>query len=289
METNRREYCVKITFIEIYNRTLKDLLDEKTKKTDILVDKYNITQIKGVDEKTCKSLEEVMDHFKKGSHLRKKAQTVMNNESSRSHSIFTVSIQQKSNSTLTSENLNDNAIRGDCSSYDLCAKFHFIDLAGSECVNYENIVRFTESNFINNDLMVLKRVFESLCNDKKDPYIPFRDSYITRFLRDSFGNKSNTLMICCVSSSSVNLEESLKAVMFASEARNLKMGRQKQNRIQILRKGISSTKNQQNSNYELELQLKSAQIETVLIYSYITLRKKERKKESIKDAFSTKI
>ena len=101
------------------------------------------------------------------------------------------------------------------------AKFHFVDLAGSERVNRTGNVgdRFKESIHINSGLLALGNVISALSTadgKKKSIHIPYRDSKITRILKDSLGGNANTLMICCISPSSCNLDESLNAVKYAS-------------------------------------------------------------------------
>lgn len=196
----------------------------------------------------CGSLEEVMACFDSGTLLRHTGSTLMNEQSSRSHSVFTVSVEQRWTETAA-KSLRESAI------YDinggggaqannmhyLGAKFHFVDLAGSERVHRTGNVgdRFKESIHINSGLLVLGNVISALSamsggtnagdvsgiglgsasgrrGSMKTIHIPYRDSKITRILKDSLGGNANTLMICCISPSSCNLDESLNAVKYAS-------------------------------------------------------------------------
>ena len=111
-------------------------------------------------------------------------------------------------------------------SYYLGAKFHFVDLAGSERANRTGNVgdRFKESVHINSGLLALGNVISALSSGetKKKMHIPYRESKITRILKDSLGGNANTLMICCISPSSCNLDESINCLKYASRARYIK-------------------------------------------------------------------
>ena len=173
---------------------------------------------------TCTTLEEVMACFDAGTNLRHTGSTQMNEQSSRSHSVFTISVEQRwSDSPKTVRDssaayeINNYAANN---SFYLGAKFHFVDLAGSERAHRTGNVgdRFKESIHINSGLLALGNVISALSSSdsKKKTHIPYRESKITRILKDSLGGNANTLMICCVSPSSCNLDESINAVKYAS-------------------------------------------------------------------------
>lgn len=155
----------------------------------------------------------------------------MNEQSSRSHSVFTISIEQRwsdsSSKTVRESAIYDMANNNGPNSYYLGAKFHFVDLAGSERVHRTGNVgdRFKESIHINSGLLALGNVISALSSNdskKKVVHIPYRESKITRILKDSLGGNANTLMICCISPSSCNLDESINALKYASRARYIK-------------------------------------------------------------------
>ncbi|RNA22387.1 kinesin KIF27, partial [Brachionus plicatilis] len=241
-QESQRDYLVKVNFIEIYKEELKDLLDSSEKDLHIREDESGNTIIYGANEVVCSSLEQVMACFESGTLLRHTGTTQMNEQSSRSHSVFTVSIEQR----WTDDNVKVTSVR-DSSVYELkqmamaaaatqpkntCylgAKFHFVDLAGSERVHRTGNVgdRFKESIHINSGLLALGNVISALSSadnsaKKKSVHIPYRDSKITRILKDSLGGNSNTLMICCISPSSCNLDESINALKYATRARYIK-------------------------------------------------------------------
>jgi len=194
-----KEYCVKVNFIEIYKEELKDLLDSSEKDLQIREDETGNTLIYGANEVVCHSLEEVMACFDAGSALRHTGSTLMNEQSSRSHSVFTVSIEQRW-SDSGAKTMRDSASMYDLSnpqnmnaagnSYYLGAKFHFVDLAGSERVHRTGNVgdRFKESIHINSGLLALGNVISALSSNdakKKTVHIPYRESKITRILKVS--------------------------------------------------------------------------------------------------------
>lgn len=140
----------------------------------------------------------------------------MNEQSSRSHAIFTLILQQRNRET------------GECRK----SKFHLVDLAGSERAKRTGAVagRFKESISINQGLLALGNVISALSDDRKrgagtangGGHVPYRDSKLTRLLQDSLGGNSRTLMIACVSPATVNFEETLNTLKYASRAKNIK-------------------------------------------------------------------
>ena len=189
-----KEFCVKVNFIEIYKEELKDLLDSSEKDLQIREDETGNTLIYGANEVVCHSLEEVMACFDAGTALRHTGSTLMNEQSSRSHSVFTVSIEQRW-SDSSAKTTRDSSTMYDLSnpqnvanSYYLGAKFHFVDLAGSERVHRTGNVgdRFKESIHINSGLLALGNVISALSSNdakRKAIHIPYRESKITRILK----------------------------------------------------------------------------------------------------------
>ena len=106
------------------------------------------------------------------------------------------------------------------------SKFHFVDLAGSERAKRTGAQghQLKEGIDINKGLLALGNVISALGDDTKrgKSFVPYRDSKLTRMLQDSLGGNSKTLMICCVSPSSLNFNESVNALRYANRARNIK-------------------------------------------------------------------
>lgn len=150
----------------------------------------------------------------------------MNEGSSRSHAIFTLSIEQK---IVREIDVPESAAadgKGTGQQEELItAKFHFVDLAGSERLKRTGATGqlMKEGISINKGLLCLGNVISALTDEvKKDKHIPYRDSKLTRILQDSLGGNSRTTMIACVSPAESNYEESLNSIKYASRARNIK-------------------------------------------------------------------
>ncbi|XP_074659817.1 kinesin-like protein KIF27 [Tubulanus polymorphus] len=226
------EFTVKVSYLEIYKEELQDLLESEESPKDIHIredDKGN-TIIAGIKEVECQTSEEVMSCLVTGSSLRHTGSTQMNEHSSRSHSIFTMLIEQRwtdeqntgrKPSETDDEELNDI----DLSGFYKCSKFHFVDLAGSERAHRTGNVgdRFKESIHINSGLLSLGNVISALGDPKKKvTHIPYRDAKITRILKDSLGGNAKTLMVCCISPASTSFDESLNSLKYANRARNIR-------------------------------------------------------------------
>ncbi len=153
----------------------------------------------------------------------------MNDSSSRSHAIFTVTIDQK---IVKVTQPIDGAGGPDAepltSEENISAKFHFVDLAGSERIKKTGATGKTmlEGIQINQGLLALGNVIAALTDEKKvasgKQFIPYRNSKLTRILQDSLGGNSRTTMIACVSPAESNYEETLSSIKYASRARNIK-------------------------------------------------------------------
>lgn len=147
----------------------------------------------------------------------------MNSSSSRSHAIFTITVEQKrkwDSPTACAGVLDDSS-----DDY-LCAKLHLVDLAGSERAKRTGAdgMRFKEGVHINKGLLALGNVISALGDDKKRKeggHVPYRDSKLTRLLQDSLGGNSRTVMIACVSPADSNAEETLNTLKYANRARNI--------------------------------------------------------------------
>ncbi|XP_070566373.1 kinesin-like protein KIF27 isoform X2 [Ptychodera flava] len=280
IESNHnRDTTVRISYIEIYKEELKDLLDIETSSKDLAIredDKGN-TVLTGIKEIQCDSVDDVMNCLETGSAYRHTGTTNMNEHSSRSHTVFSVIIEQRwqGNTSLapskagSEEEDEDRDSDSDSSTATqfMSAKFHFVDLAGSERAHRTGNIgeRFKESIHINTGLLALGNVISALGDTKKKAtHIPYRDSKITRILKDSLGGNANTVMIACVSPSSVNFDESLNSLKYANRARNIKnkpiVNRDKQlikmeemqSEIQALREQLHRQKSAGQSDWQSE-------------------------------------
>ncbi|XP_064258916.1 kinesin-like protein KIF27 [Passer domesticus] len=209
-------FRVKVSYIEVYKEELRDLLDLETSVKDLHIreDEKGNTVIVGAKEFQVECADEVISLLESGNAARHTGTTQMNEHSSRSHAIFTISIHQKQSAEY------QNAAQDP-----IASKFHFVDLAGSERVAKTGNTgeRFKESVQINSGLLALGNVISALGDPKrKSVHIPYRDAKITRILKDSLGGNAKTVMITCISPSSMDFDESLNSLKYANRAKNIR-------------------------------------------------------------------
>ncbi|XP_040272964.1 kinesin-like protein KIF27 [Bufo bufo] len=217
-ENHNIDFTVKVSYIEVYKEDLRDLLELETNVKDIHIreDEKGNTVIVGAKECQVESADEVMSLLEAGSAVRHTSTTQMNERSSRSHAVFTISILQQRDAT---ENGPIKSVQM------ISSKFHFVDLAGSERVTKTGNTgeRFKESIQINSGLLALGNVISALADPKrKSAHVPYRDSKITRILKDSLGGNAKTVMITCISPSTSDFDESLNSLKYSNRARNIK-------------------------------------------------------------------
>ncbi|XP_070275317.1 chromosome-associated kinesin KIF4A-like [Myotis yumanensis] len=214
-ETDKKsdfEFTLKVSYLEIYNEEIVDLLcpsREKASQINIREDPKEGIKITGLTEKTILVAPDMISYLEQGNNCRTVASTAMNSQSSRSHAIFTISMEQRKKSDKNSS---------------FHSKLHLVDLAGSERQKKTKAEgdRLKEGININRGLLCLGNVISALGDDKKGGFVPYRDSKLTRLLQDSLGGNSHTLMIACVSPADSNLEETLNTLRYADRARKIK-------------------------------------------------------------------
>ncbi|XP_015836868.1 chromosome-associated kinesin KIF4A isoform X2 [Tribolium castaneum] len=205
------DVSVTVSFVELYQETLYDLLAEKSRDQcilDIREDPSKGVVIPGLTQVQVDSTQSVFQALIRGSSSRATGATNMNAQSSRSHAIFSVN--------MTMINKKDGNEK--------TAKFHLVDLAGSERPKKTGAVgtTFKEGVNINKGLLVLGNVISALADEKQQHgYISYRDSNLTRLLKDSLGGNSITLMIACVSPADYNIDESISTLRYADRARRI--------------------------------------------------------------------
>ncbi|ELW68452.1 kinesin-like protein KIF27 [Tupaia chinensis] len=215
------DFTIKVSYIEVYKEDLRDLLELETSMKDLHIreDEKGNTVIVGAKECHVENADEVMSLLEMGNAARHTGTTQMNEHSSRSHAIFTISICQVEKHKETAEDGSWYSPRH------IISKFHFVDLAGSERVTKTGNTgeRFKESIQINSGLLALGNVISALGDPRrKSSHIPYRDAKITRLLKDSLGGSAKTVMITCVSPSSSDFDESLNSLKYANRARNIR-------------------------------------------------------------------
>ncbi|KGL80860.1 Kinesin-like KIF27, partial [Tinamus guttatus] len=225
-ENENIDFSVKVSYIEVYKEELRDLLELETSVKDLHIreDEKGNTVIVGAKEYQVECADEVISLLEGGNAARHTGTTQMNEHSSRSHAIFTISICQKQ--SAESQKITDAAQDSSWKSVQMIAsKFHFVDLAGSERVTKTGNTgeRFKESIQINSGLLALGNVISALGDPKrKGAHIPYRDAKITRILKDSLGGNAKTVMITCISPSSSDFDESLNSLKYANRAKNIR-------------------------------------------------------------------
>ncbi|XP_004949264.1 kinesin-like protein KIF27 isoform X3 [Gallus gallus] len=225
-ENHNIDFHVKVSYIEVYKEELRDLLELETSVKDLHIreDEKGNTVIVGAKEFQVECADEVMSLLESGNAARHTGTTQMNEHSSRSHAIFTISICQKQ-SAETQKNTDVPQDPSWKSVRMIASKFHFVDLAGSERVTKTGNTgeRFKESIQINSGLLALGNVISALGDPKrKSVHIPYRDAKITRILKDSLGGNAKTVMITCISPSSSDFDESLNSLKYANRAKNIR-------------------------------------------------------------------
>jgi kinesin family protein 3/17 len=208
-ETNKK-FLVRCSFIEIYNEEIRDLLGKDiNRKLEIREDVKTGIYVKDMTMLQVKNNIEIEHCLAVGNKSRHVGETTMNQESSRSHCIFTVHIE-------IGENLEDaknKKIKA--------GKLNLVDLAGSERQSKTGATgsRLEEAKKINLSLTALSNVINALVENKQ--HVPYRDSKLTRLLQDSLGGNTKTVMIAAVSPSSYNFDEGVSTLRYAARAKNI--------------------------------------------------------------------
>jgi kinesin family protein 5 len=233
------EYTVRVSYMEIYMERIRDLLQPQNDNLPVHEEKNRGVYVKGLLEVYVSSVEEVYEVMKRGGSARAVAATNMNQESSRSHSIFVITITQKNVETGSAKS----------------GQLFLVDLAGSEKVGKTGASGQTleEAKKINKSLSALGMVINNL-TDGKSQHIPYRDSKLTRILQESLGGNSRTTLIINCSPSSYNDAETLSTLRFGMRAKAIK------NKAKI---------NQEISPAELKAMLKKAQSQVTNFEQYI--------------------
>ncbi|OON20051.1 kinesin motor domain protein [Opisthorchis viverrini] len=206
------DFSVRVSFLEVYNEELFDLLSVTEANRLTIYDDVNrkgSVIVKGLREIVVLDKDNVHAVIERGLARRQTASTLLNAQSSRSHSIFTVTVHIKESNPITGEEL----LR--------IGKLHLVDLAGSESIGRSGAVekRAREAGSINQSLLTLGRVITALVD--RTPHVPYRESKLTRLLQDSLGGKTKTSIIATISPSSLCLDETLSTLDYAHRAKNI--------------------------------------------------------------------
>jgi kinesin family protein 18/19 len=208
-ELKNKVFTIKISYLELYNEQVIDLLTIKPSNEGIMIveDPNKGVLLPGLSELIVKDSEEVYNYILKGNSRRTMGSTGQNQFSSRSHAILEINIEQ------CEKNIEKSDI--------LISKMLYVDLAGSEKGGKEKIRR-EEGGNINKSLLALGNCINILSDkNKKNSFVPYRDSKLTRLLKDSLGGNIATIMIACVSPCPLTYEETHSTLKYASRANKI--------------------------------------------------------------------
>ena len=206
-QNSSSEFMLKVSMIEIYQEKIRDLLDISRVNLPIRQDSIKGIYVDGCSERYVGCPRDVLNALELGANNRVQAATNMNEHSSRSHSIFILTINQTNKKEGFSK----------------IGKLYLVDLAGSEKISKSGATGFTikEAEKINLSLTTLGRVIYNL-TDGKSQHVPYRESKLTRVLQESLGGNSKTCLIITCSPSIYNESETLSTLRFGERAKKIK-------------------------------------------------------------------
>ncbi|XP_040497138.1 kinesin-like protein KIF19 [Ursus maritimus] len=215
------EYEVSMSYLEIYNEMIRDLLNPALGYLELREDSKGVIQVAGITEVSTINAKEVMQLLMKGNRQRTQEPTAANQTSSRSHAVLQVAVRQRSRV----KNILQEVRQG---------RLFMIDLAGSERASQTQNrgQRMKEGAHINRSLLALGNCINALSDKSSNKYVNYRDSKLTRLLKDSLGGNSRTVMIAHISPASSAFEESRNTLTYAGRAKNIKT-RVKQNLLNV--------------------------------------------------------
>uniref|UniRef100_A0A669EEP2 Kinesin family member 13A n=1 Tax=Oreochromis niloticus TaxID=8128 RepID=A0A669EEP2_ORENI len=217
-ETNEgHSFKVEVSYMEIYNEKVRDLLDPKGSRQSLKVREHKVfgPYVDGLSQLAVTSFEDIEVLMSEGNKSRTVAATNMNEESSRSHAVFSIIVTQTLYD-LQSGNSGEKV-----------SKMSLVDLAGSERVSKTGAAgeRLKEGSNINKSLTTLGCVISALADQSagkgKAKFVPYRDSVLTWLLKDNLGGNSKTAMIATVSPAADNYEETLSTLRYADRAKRI--------------------------------------------------------------------
>ncbi|CAM9301370.1 unnamed protein product [Chrysoparadoxa australica] len=224
----RLEHFVEVSYSEVYNECIKDLFnpdintDKANRGLRLREDPVEGAYVEGLTVVTVQNYSEVAQLIAFGGRTRTVAATNMNVNSSRSHAIFTVTLRQQ---RIDMTGADHPQVK------EKVSKINLVDLAGSERVSSTGAtgVRLKEAGNINKSLATLSDVIKALstlaaCKSKGKaaPFIPYRNSVLTRLLKESLGGNARTIMLACVSPCDVHYEESMSTLKYAERAKRVR-------------------------------------------------------------------
>ncbi|XP_048054193.1 centromere-associated protein E isoform X6 [Megalobrama amblycephala] len=212
----KKEFLLRVSYMEIYNETVTDLLCEswKRKPLEIREGNYKNVYVADLTEEMVTSPEQALSWITKGEKNRHYGKTKMNQRSSRSHTIFRMILESRERSDPASGENADGAI--------IVSHLNLVDLAGAERASQTGAegTRFKEGCNINRSLFTLGQVIKKLSDESQKGFLNYRDSKLTRILQNSLGGNAKTVIICTITPATV--DETVSTLQFASAAKRMK-------------------------------------------------------------------
>ena len=205
------EFTLYFSYIEIYNEQVKDLLTDSKENLMIIEDSSKGVMVPNLTQHKIEKCADLVSMMKQGNARRKMAMTNSNQFSSRSHAIIQFIIEKRDRAKDVVDTYTQ-------------SKFLLIDLAGSEraAVSDNKGMRQIEGANINKSLLSLGNCINILSDpNKRGAFVPYRDSKLTRLLKDSLGGNTKTIMLACVSPCNLHYEETSNTLKYASRARRI--------------------------------------------------------------------
>ena len=208
-----KESEVTLSYLEIYNETIRDLLNSGVGAKQGLMlreDAHQAVSVAGLSSHKPHNVQEVMDMVIRGNSARTQSPTEANATSSRSHAVLQINVSLKDRNADVHEPVT-------------MATLSIIDLAGSEraSATKNRGERLIEGANINKSLLALGSCINALCDPRKKNHVPYRNSKLTRLLKFSLGGNCRTVMIVCVSPSSQHFDETQNTLRYANRAKNI--------------------------------------------------------------------
>ncbi|KAF9163010.1 hypothetical protein DFQ26_003043 [Actinomortierella ambigua] len=222
-ENSEREFLLRVSFLEIYNESIRDLLSPEAIDLRIHEDRKRGIYVSPLKEEIVTMPSQVMRIIDRGNQARHVSSTDFNAHSSRSHSIVQIVIESRERApgTPSSPTGRRPSLRpgGSAAAAVRVSQLNLIDLAGSEKAS-SDVARRKEGAFINKSLLTLGTVIAKL-TEEKGAHIPYRDSKLTRLLQNSLSGNARVSVICTISPSYVNVEESHNTLKFAARVKKV--------------------------------------------------------------------
>ncbi|KAL4565287.1 hypothetical protein LXL04_029375 [Taraxacum kok-saghyz] len=209
-----REFLLRMSYMEIYNEEINDLLAPEHRKLQIHESIERGIFVAGLKEEIVSSPKQVLEFMDFGEAHRHIGETNMNLHSSRSHTIFRMIIESR-------DKVEDDRAESSCDAVRVSV-LNLVDLAGSERAAKTGAegVRLKEGSHINKSLMTLGTVIKKLSEgaESQGGHVPYRDSKLTRILQPALGGNANTAIICNITLAQIHADETKSSLQFASRA-----------------------------------------------------------------------